>query len=192
MKYDYQRTFDAVNMPQEHQERIRSVLTDHVAATQGTNIIMSRKKKPVRLLAVAALVTLLLAFAGFTFGDQIIRLLGGGTFEHSEGNWGNSTVSMSSGFETDPVEVKDSQVYFMLDGSSRNITAQCTEETYYQYETIDANGNRHVVLVGGTPENIGWAEFLWTKGGKFAGSNATHLEGEEPAWLRTARATLTD
>jgi hypothetical protein len=24
-------------------------------------------------------------------------------------------------------------------------------ETYYQYETVDDNGYRHVVLIGGTP-----------------------------------------
>ena len=97
---------------------------------------------------------------------------------------------MDTGFETDPVEVREGQVYFTLDGSGRNITALCGADSYFQYEVQDETGCRHVVLVGGEPEQVGWAEFVWNADGEFIASSATYPDQEKPQWLLKGEAAL--
>lgn len=197
MKYNYKRTFDAVRMSPEHQKRIRSELSSRFSEKQKednvVNIKSIRKPRKALVAAVAILASVLLA--GFTFGSQIIQLLGGGRIESGTDGSGNNYTSIDAGFETDPVEIRDGQVYFVLDGSDTDITRYCTETTYYQYEQIADNGYRHVVVVGGTPDNLGWAEFVWDENGNFSGSNATtpaSSNGEWPEWLELANETLRD
>ncbi len=150
----------------------------------------NRKRFLFRIAVVAAVVVFSLTLVGFTYGSQIIQLLGGGHFEEGKDSNGNNYASMDSGFEHDPVEVRDGQIYFVLDGSDTNITNQCSEETCYQYETVDDQGYRHVVLIGGTSDNIGMAEYIWDESGTFRGSNASYNGSEEPAWLISAQETL--
>ena len=85
------------------------------------------------------------------------------------------------------------QVYFILDGSGTDITSYCTESTYYEYEQIADNGYRHVVIVGGLPDDLGWGEFVWDENGNAVGSNATFLPDineRRPEWLKLAEAAL--
>jgi hypothetical protein len=193
MNYYYQRTFEAVRMSPEHQEQIRSALSSRFSVNQKEDNSVSTKPHSIkisRVLAIAAVAILALALVGFTYGSQIIKLLGGGRMEEGKDNAGNNYVSMDSGFVSDPVEVRDGQIYFVLDGSDTNITNQCSEKTYYQYESADANGYRHVVLIGGTPDDVGMAEFVWDESGTFQGSNATYNSNEEPAWLTSGKTAL--
>ena len=151
----------------------------------------NRKRFSLRFAVVAAvLVVLSLTLVGFTYGSQIIQLLGGGHFEEGKDGNGNNYASMDLGFENDPIEVRDGQIYFVLDGSNTNITDQCSEKTYYQYETVDNNGYRHVVLIGGTPDDVGMAEYIWDESGTLRGSNASYNSSGVPAWLTSAREAL--
>lgn len=195
MKYNYQRTFDAVRMSPEHRKRILSELSSRFSEKQKEDNVVNIKsiKKPQKALVAAVAILSFALLAGFTFGNQIIQLLGGGRMESGTDSSGNSYVAMDTGFETEPVEIRDGQVYFVLNGSDKNITSYCTETTYYQYEQIADNGNRHVVVVGGTPDNLGWGEFVWDEAGAFLGSNATipaSSNGERPEWLELANEAL--
>ena len=90
----------------------------------------------------------------------------------------------------------------MLDGSETDITEYCTETTYYQYVHTTDNGYRQVFVVGGPPDDLGWAEFLWDNEGNHLASSAVFKFPEEietsdadfrtdaPAWLRSAREAL--
>ncbi len=149
-----------------------------------------KKKFSYRTAVVAAVFVLSLASAGFAYGNQIIQLLGGGQIEEGKDANGDNYISMDTGFVNDPIEVRDGQIYFVLDGSNTNITDQCSETTYYQYETVDKNGYRHVVLIGGTPDDIGMAEYIWDESGTFSGSNASYNHSKEPAWLTAAQEAL--
>jgi len=189
MKYNYKRTFDAVSMPPEHQEQIRAALSSRISEIQEENNVMNTKSsfnRTRRAVVIAAIIVLSFALlVGFTYGSQIIQLLGGGRLEV-----GANYVKISTGFESDPAEVRDGQVYFVLDGADTDITSYCTKDTYYQYEQINDNGYRHVVLVGGAPDDLGWAEFVWDESGKFVAGNSTRNSEEIPAWLILGRETL--
>ena len=133
--------------------------------------------------------SILTAGLAFAYGNQIINLLGGGRIESGKTNDGDDYISISTNFTVAPVEVIDGQVYFTLDGSRTDITVYCTETTFYEYEHIANNGYRHVVIIGGAPDKLGWGEFIWDENGSVVGSNATlHKDeyGETPQWLKLA------
>jgi len=159
--------------------------------------VLSIETRSIRrpLPAVIVIVVILsLLTAGFVFanGSQIIQLLGGGRIESGKTSDGEDYISISQ-YETNPAEVRDGRVYFVLDGSDRDITSHCTESTYFEYERIAENGYRHVLVVGGEPDNLGWGEFIWDEDGNLVGSTAQFhkdIYGEQPEWLRLAEGTL--
>ncbi len=195
MNKDFERTFSAVKMSRDRQEEIRSELSSILSEKQKEYYIMSKKAvlfKKARILVIALIAVLTLLLVGFTFGNQIIQLLGGGKIEKGKTSDGKDYVSMDAGFNSDPVKVENRQIFFVLDGSNTNITDQCSETSYYKYESTDDKGYRHVVIVGGTVDNIGFAEFVWDKDGNFIGSNATtnSPSPEKLEWLESAKSEL--
>lgn len=185
MKDNYKRTFDAIHLPEERQKEIRSTLSSYTP-NKEENIL---KKKFKLNSVIAATLLLFLVLSGFAFGDKVIHLLGGGQLKEGKDENGNSFVSMDMGFATNPVDISNGNIFFILDDSNLNITEQCSDKTYFQYENIDENGIRHVVVVGGTPENIGWAEFVWDEEGNLS-NNATYSGEKEPEWLIRAKEVL--
>lgn len=63
-----------------------------------------------------------------------------------------------------PAQVADGRVLLTLNGSNRNITADCSDSTCYRYGQPDAYGRLHIVLVGGMPAAPGYAESIPGKG----------------------------
>ena len=64
-----------------------------------------------------------------------------------------------------PAEVRDGRLWFTVDGQETDITDLVDEETPYIYTRIDPiSGAEGYVVVGGTPENFGWAEFYMVDG----------------------------
>lgn len=136
-----------------------------------------------RFALIAALVAISSVLLGFTYGTRVINLLNGGQLIIEKGS-----TAISMGFETVPAEVRDGKIYFVLDGSDRDITAVCSETTYYQYETVEEDGTRHFMLVGGTPDNVGWAEFVVLTNGDV--NMSAEYYGEEPVWLTSGRQVI--
>lgn len=196
--YNYKKTLDAVHMPPEHKQQMRTALAfqfaDKLREENTMNASKRFEKSPTKkiktiLIASAAVLSLAL-LVGFANGRQIIELLGGGRYMQGIDESGQHFASVDMGFDAPPAEVRGDEVYFVLDGSDTNITASCTAETYYQYEQIAADGVRRVVLVGGRADELGWAEFLFSAEGTFLGSNAAHPTEEVPLWLQKGQQTL--
>jgi len=173
-------------MPPERQQQIRSALSSRY--DQKEDIMMkSRSTKRLATVLIAALALLLFTITAFAYGDQIIEMLTGGRIESGRNKDGHYiSISLTEGFE--PAEVRDGQVYFTLDGSGKDITSHCTETTYYEHEHMADNGYRHVVIVGGTPDNLGWGEFIWDADSHFTGGTAYYpsIDDVQPEWLRLA------
>jgi len=152
------------------------------------SIKSSSTKKLIAALIAVVIVLSLSTIVAFAYGSQIIQLLGGGRIESGRTEDGGHYVSMTtSEEEPDPVEVRDGRVYFVLDGSNADITSYCTETTYFEYEYISDNGYHHVFIVGGAPDNLGWAEYILDADGNPFASNARYPDGsthdEPPIWL---------
>ena len=150
----------------------------------------AKRLKPAFIAAVLILTTLTLV--AFAYSEQIIQLLGGGWIT-SGTNRDGDYVSITTTGDTEPVEIRDGMVYFILDGNDTDITSFCTETTYYQYDKIADNGYRHVFIVGGAPGNLGWSEFIYDGAGERVGSTSMYNEdanGERPEWLQLAEETF--
>ena len=149
----------------------------------------------IKRISIVAVIAAVVILSGFTYGNQIIeqiKLLGGGRIESGKTSDGWDYISVTQ-YKSSPAEVKDGKVYFILDGSNTDITSCCTEVTYYKYEKIADNGYRHVIIVGGPPDNLGWSEFIWDENGNFVASTAQFHEdenGEQPEWLKIAEGKL--
>jgi len=193
MKHNYERTFDAVKMPQERQEQIREALSSRIpeiereSSYMNTKSVAYRKPKVALIAAAISLSCMLLAGFAFAYGTQIIELLGGGRIESAVSSSGDSSVSISI-VESYPYEVREGRVYFVLDGSGKDITSYCSEDTFYQYEKINENGYRHVLLIGGTPDNLGWTEIVFDENGNLVGS--TGIGSAYTEWENIGRKQL--
>ncbi|MDR2590878.1 MAG: hypothetical protein LBC71_07850 [Oscillospiraceae bacterium] len=199
MKSNYKQTFDAVNMSQESQKRIRSELSAQIIENHKEDSIMSIKSRSTKRLItglVAAVIALsFTTVVAFAYGSQIIELLGSGQIEIERSGRGTSVSISIPDVGFNPVEVKDGRVYFILDGSNKDITEYCTESTYYQYEHIAENGYRHVIIVGGSPDNLGWAEYIWSEDSNIFGYTSvlppnTDMD-QKPLWWISANEALT-
>lgn len=186
MDYNYKRTFDAIHLSTEHQQQIRSELVSNLAKRQEENKNIKPNIKVKHIFVAAAIAVMMLALAGFAFGSQIIHLLSGGQFVNGIDEDGNHFTSMETGFVKEPVEIRNGRIYFILDELDLDITEYCTKETYYQYERIDNEGNRNIVIVGGMPDNLGWAEFVWAIDGT-TGISGTYNDDTPPAWFIAAK-----
>ena len=193
MKPNIVRTFDKVKMPLERQEQIRVALSSRISEMERENKYVNTKSVAYRKLKVAfvtaaiALSCILLVGVAYAYGTQIIELLSGGRIESVESSSGDSSVSISME-ESYPYEIREGRVYFMLDGSGKDITDYCSEDTFYQYERTNENGYRHVLLIGGTPDNLGWTEIVFDENGYFIGS--TGIGSAYTEWENIGRKQL--
>jgi len=190
--------YDAVQMPPERQERIRSELSARFnEKNKEGNIvsIKSRSKKKLVVALVAAVIVLSLSLTvAVAYSSQIIELLGGGQLERGRTGNGEFVSVTITGEEPNPVEVVDGRVYFVLDGARADITGYVSETSFYMYEMIGDNGYRQVFVVGGLHDNLGWAEFIWDETGHMFASSQVVPSGydmeKRPAWLEAAYETL--
>jgi len=198
MKFDTKRAYDAVRMSPERQQQIRSTLSSRYDQKEDIMMKSRSTKRLATVLIAAALSLLLFTITAFAYGDQIIQLLGGGRIEMGKTDDGKVYISLYS-FEEKSVELRDGRVYFILDGNDTDITSYCTEATYYAYEKFADNDIRHVFIVGGAPDDLGWAEFIWNAEGDRLGSSTAYQEvlgedgeSEKPEWLKLAERTFRD
>ena len=63
--------------------------------------------------------------------------------------------------------VEDNRLYFVINGTKKDITDECNENDYFKYEYIDEDSYKHVIIVGGTVENPGWSEYIFDKDGNY-------------------------
>ena len=116
-----------------------------------------RPARPRRLLmiaAAAALLTALLATAAFAFGLMPVQhyRTARGDEIFVEGN--GQRNFRSSGEET--CFVRDGRIYIVLDGTEKDITKKCSDTQYYAWEHTYEDGTRFLIVVGGTPERMGY------------------------------------
>ena len=81
------------------------------------------------------------------------------------------------------VTVEDGRVLLAVNGETLDITGQFSEEQAYVYTApnSDENGFHHIILVGGTPEEPGTAEYAYQdNGGWHMGMN---VHPEDAPWL---------
>lgn len=54
-----------------------------------------------------------------------------------------------------PYRVENDQIYFTHDGSDQNITEFCSANDCFLYNHVNFWGNGYIIVIGGTPDNVG-------------------------------------
>ena len=196
----YQKTFDQVHMPADRTQSLRDDLASRCSHDEMEAIPMKKGKRLHRPLAALVAVCILsaLSITAFAYGDQLrefYTFFTGGAIEQGVDEDGNFYASGSvdtDNPEGSPVELRDDgRLYFVADGQNLDITDQCSYTTPYVYECADSDGNRHVFIVGGDPDAIGYAEFIWDTNGQVQGGSAqlgTSGGTDDAPWLDAAKS----
>jgi len=101
----------------------------------------------------------------------------GGTIEQGidENGVNYSAGSSDTSREVAPMEVrKDGSVWFVANGEDADITGQFSYTTPYIHDCTGEDVLRHVFIVGGEPDAIGWSEFVWDEDGMPVGGTSSY------------------
>lgn len=134
-----------------------------------------RRKPSVKALVLAAALAVgcVLSIAAGLPAQVYNFLAGGQVVVQPDG--ASVDFALMGDEETGPVTVENGRLMFNADGQKLDITDKVDESTPYVYEHTDpATGNKGYVVVGGTVDNYGWAEFFLTEDGtcSMMGDNA--------------------
>lgn len=182
MKRLYQNTFDQVQLPEQAAERMRR----HLQAASSRKEVISMKKRLWRVVPIAAVLVIALTCTAFAYGEQLlaqIQMLTGGTVTVGTDEDGNEFIQAEiTGDNSAPVEIEDGRIYFVHGDTREDITDQCGEDRYFSYEETAEDGTRQVIAIGGTPEHVGYVNFVWLSDD----ATATTSEADDAPWLRQA------
>lgn len=199
----YQKTFDQIQMPEDRCQSLRTVLASQCSENEMEAMNNMKKHKFLRHPAAAVAAVLLVAalsVTAFAYGERIVesvyQLMTGSTIERGvDENGDNYSAGTNHGEEAmDPVEVReDGSVWLVINGEETDITGQFSYTEPYIHDCTGEDGLRHVFVVGGEADAIGWSEFIYDENGMPAGGTSDFAtpEGRDDApWMDAAMETL--
>ena len=161
-------------------------------AIMGHNTQRKHKKTVVKLLLLAAVISLMTVTAS---ADSVRQLFGwGGNMEITQYDDGGAEVRIHTEKLTEPVEIRDGRMYFIVNGENIDITDQVSQTKAFTYQYVDNQGITHDWVVGLNSENIenyGYAEYLKTdtwQGGYSARVNINTDGTTQAQWLEIWKA----
>ena len=110
----------------------------------------------------------------FTTGNGITVQVEDGNVSENESI---SKVSITTNELDDYYKVENDRLFFKFKDIQEDITDQCSESDYYKHEYTDEDSLRHVVIVGGTVQSPGWAEYVFDKDNNLV-FNMAYNDGE--------------
>lgn len=197
-------------MKMSNQEKYQAAFSVLHASAQYSTQKQRAENRPVfmvrRFAAVCACMILMLAggYGVYALGGQAVReVWGWGNNMHytettdSETGETEKQVKVMTESLTDPVEIRNDRLYFIVNGEDIDITGLISETEAYEYEYTDENGNTHYWLVGKNgPETnyYGYGEYIRDADGKWLGgySARTNLDenGKGTEWLEAGKKKI--
>ena len=158
---EYREQMDRIGLTRDGKKALVKALTE-----RGTKQEVKRPVRPLRAALIAACVCLVLVGTAFAaewarqramlvIGAELITWFDGEG--HERFSWGSveHPVDLAQG---SPVEIRDGRMWFVADGKELDITDLVDKDTPYIYTSTLADGRSSHVIVGGTPEDYGFAE----------------------------------
>ena len=196
----YQKTFDQVHMTEEHYRSLRETLASQCSQSEMEVNNMKKHTFLRRPTAVVAAILLIgvLSVTAFAYGGRIVesvyQFMTGGTIEQGIDENGTAYSYGTADTTVSPLELReDGKLYLVVDGEEADITDQFSYTTPYIQDCTGEDGLRHVFIVGGDPDAIGWSEFIWDENGLPAGgttSYGTSAGRDDAPWMDAAMETL--
>ena len=166
----------------------------HASESNDWEALMEQKTKKkygkttVRLILVAAVICLMTVTVS---ADSVRQLFGwGGNMEITQYDDG-AEVRIHTEKLTEPVEIRDGRMYFVVNGENLDITDQVSQTKAFTYQYVDNQCITHDWVVGLNSENIenyGYAEYLKTdtwQGGYSARVNINSDGTTDARWLES-------
>ena len=153
------------------------------------NTHRKHKKTVVKLLLLAAVISLMTVTVS---ADSVRQLFGWGGNMRIDQYEDGAEVCVYTENLTEPVEIRDGRMYFIVNGEDMDITDQVSQTKAFTYQYVDNHGITHDWVVGLNSENIenyGYAEYLrsddvW-QGGYSARVNSNADGTTEAQWLES-------
>lgn len=163
MMYDYRRMMEQVTLSDQKKEEIMEMLENKDTQKRRTPSVK------VLVLAAALAVGCVLSIAA-GLPAQVYNFMSGGMVSITSTEHGDTAEDYvewdASGEQNAPIVQEDGKLWFVNGENRTDLTGLIDEDTPYIYEHTDsATGNKGYVIVGGTADNYGWAEFFLAEGG---------------------------
>lgn len=175
----YRNLMQHIELPPAAEERIRQQLLARCAQREEKpEMKIKHIRKPAAIAAAAVLCCALTvtALASGVVGRVYHYVTGGTSYHYENADGTKGTVgTMDLDNLNAPAEEREGRIYFTANGQDLDITDQCSPETPYLYDFTGSDGLRHAFIIGGTPDNFGWAEFLWNEEGIPEGGSASNF-----------------
>lgn len=181
MMNDYRHMMEQVTLSDQKKEEIMELLEHKTARPRKKR--MPRAAKLVLAAALAAGCVLCTA-AGIPY--QVYNFFTSGSLTNTPEGFGiiGGGVLTLPGPEDSPVIMEDGRLWFVNGKERTDITGLIDENTPYIYEHTDpSTKNKGYVIIGGTVDDFGWAEYVSLDGSSgMMGSNYVQnyviLDGE--------------
>lgn len=181
---DYKHMMEQVTLSDGKKEEILAMLEER----QGTKKCRVPKAARLALAAALAIGCVLCIAAGIP--ARVYHFLGGGSVSVTPGPWGDKLgggeiILSVPGPEDAPVVLEDGRLWFVDGGERTDVTDLINADTPYIYERTDpVTGYGGWLILGGTPQDFGWAECADVGGGSgLTGHNFSQiyltLDGEK-------------
>ena len=169
----------------------------HASETNDWEAIMEQKAKKkhgktvMKLVLLAAVVCLMTVTAS---ADSVRQLFGWGGNMRIDQYEGGAEVRIFTDELTEPVEIREGRMYFIVNGEDMDITDRVSQTKAFTYSYEDAQGVTHIWVLGLNSEELehyGYAEYLKTdtwQGGYSARVNINADGTTEAQWLETWKA----
>lgn len=181
---DYKHMMEQITLRDEKKEEILELL-EHKQVRNRRYL-----PKAARLVLAAALVIGCVLCIAAGIPAKVYHFLGGGSISVMPGPWGDKIgggeiILSVPDPEDAPLVLEDGRLWFVNAGERTDITDLIDADTPYIYEHADpVTGYKGWLILGGTPEDFGWAEYADVGGGHgLTGNNFSRiyltLDGEK-------------
>ena len=180
----------------------------HASENISLEVKMEKRKRFVptrRILTVSACLVLILSLGICAYATGAVKeIFGWGKnykmeFGVDENGQKYSEAVLYTDHLTEPVEIRDGRMIFIVNDEEIDITGQVSLTEAYQYEFTDDDGNTHLFLVGlldaGDINHYGYAEYIKDPDGNWAGGYDARINKEADGstsaqWLNNIRNQL--
>lgn len=185
---NYWHMMEQVTLSDREKEEIMDMLEN-----QGTQ--KRRMPRAGKLILAAALAVGCVLSIAAGLPAQVYNFVAGGSAIINPGTGEGSFSYDVEGNE--PITVENGRLMFDADGQKVDVTDKMDANTPYIYERTDPKtGNKGYVVLGGTVEDYGWAEFFLAEDGSCSmlGNNAWEylvpVNGQKIPWTELTEAQL--
>ena len=151
-----------------------------------------------------ALVVLGLGVLTYAYGEQIVREIRGwgGNMKmtesiNAENGETEKIVTVMTDSLTDPVEIEDGKIYFVVNDEHIDITDSVSESDPYVYNYKDQDGYTHYWIIGlngPEPEYYGYGEYIKDSDGSWVAGYTARInldpDKELPGWLTQGKLII--